>query len=152
MKVAYLRVSTKHQTPARQIDALKNKSDELHIEQLSANAKHRPVFTKVLRKLRSGDTLLIQDIDRAFRNTLDALTIMYRLHDRGIALEILSLGANTITPEGELLYTMTAAYSRYEWRCLSRRTKQGMMAAKKRGKHIGRPRKNPTGQLSFIGF
>ncbi|MEM9422498.1 MAG: recombinase family protein [Pseudomonadota bacterium] len=138
MKLGYLRVSTKEQTPARQIDSLNEHCDELLIEEVSANCRKRPVFIAAQRRLRAGDALVILDLDRAFRSTLEALTVMYRLLDRDIGLEVLSLNINTATPEGELMYTITAAYARYEWRCLSRRTKQGMAAAQARGAKVGR--------------
>lgn len=139
MRLGYIRTSSREQTPARQIDALTAKCDRLFIEQVSANKKKRPIFIAVQRRLRAGDTLVIHDLDRAFRSTLEALTVMQRLTQREVALEVLSLNINTGSPEGELLYTQTASYARYEWRILSRRTKEGMEAARARGAKIGRP-------------
>ena len=140
MRLGYIRVSTQEQLPDRQVESLTAHCDDLILEKISASRKKRPLFIKAQQRLRSGDSLVILDLDRAFRNTLEALSVMQRLSQRGVALEVLSLNINTATPEGELMYTLTAAYARYEWRCISRRTKEGMQAAKARGALIGRPR------------
>lgn len=73
-RVGYLRVSTEEQKPDRQIDGLTPYCDILYIEKLSAVAKKRPVFEQILNSLKQGDTLVVWDLDRAFRSTLDALT------------------------------------------------------------------------------
>ena len=141
MKIGYLRVSTEDQNHQRQIDSLKTICDALYTETLSATNKKRPVFEKVLRKLKLGDTLVVHDLDRAFRSTIDALSHAERLRERGVEFQILSLNVNTSTPAGQLVYTVMAAFAQYERQCLSQRTKEGMAAAKRRGKHVGRPPK-----------
>ena len=141
MKRAYLRVSKDEQCPDRQIDGLKALCDELHIEKISAVSKKRPVYEKVMKRLQPGDSFVVWDLDRAFRSTVDALLEMEKLQRRGIGFQIVMLNIDTTTPDGELFYTMVAAFARYEHRMISKRTKEGMAAAKKRGKHIGRPRK-----------
>jgi len=139
MKIGYLRVSTEDQNHQRQIDSLKTVCDALYTETLSATSKKRPVFEKVLRKLKLGDTLVVHDLDRAFRSTIDALSHAERLRERGVEFQILSLNVDTSTPAGQLVYTVMAAFAQYERQCLSQRTKEGMAAAKRRGKHVGRP-------------
>lgn len=143
MKIGYLRVSTESQKEDRQEDGLKSLCDELHVERLSAVSKRRPVYGRVIKKLKFGDTLVVWDLDRAFRSTLDALLEVEKLRRRGIEFHIVNLRVDTTTPWGQLIYTVMAAYSQYERQMIIMRTKQGMKAAKLRGKHIGRPR-NPT--------
>ena len=138
MKIAYLRVSTEDQVFARQLESLKNVCDELYTETVSATNKKRPVFEKVLRKLKSGDTLVVHDLDRAFRSTMDALSYADRLHKRGVHFQVLSINLDTATPYGRFVYTVIAAQSQLEREILSERTKQGMAAVKRSGKHIGR--------------
>ncbi len=138
-KIGYLRVSTNEQKPDRQIDGLKNICDEIHIEKLSATAKKRPVFKKVIRKLKPGDTLVVWDLDRAFRSTIDALLEANKLRKRGVEFQIVTMHLDTSTPEGEYVYTIMAAQGQLERRYLSKRTKEGMEAARRRGKRLGRP-------------
>ncbi len=141
LKIGYIRVSTEDQNTQRQIDSLKSVCDQIYQEKVSAVSKHRPVFEEVLQKLQKGDTLVVHDLDRAFRSTIDALTNAQKLREHGIEFEILSLHVDTATPAGNLVFTVMAAFSEYERKCLSQRTKEGMEAARKRGKILGRPRK-----------
>ncbi len=147
MKIGYLRVSTEEQCPDRQIDALEPICDELHIEKLSAVAKKRPVFEKILKKLKAGDTLVVWDLDRAFRSTVDAILQAEKLRERGIQFQIVTLDIDTTEPAGEFFYTIMAAYAQFERHNLSRRTKEGLAAARRRGKRLGRPLKLSDEQI-----
>lgn len=138
-KIAYLRVSTSEQRPDRQIDGLRELCDELHIEKASAVAKRRPVYERVIRKLEPGDKLVVWDLDRAFRSSLDALGEIEKLRARGIEFQIANLNIDTSTPAGIFVYTIMSALAEFERRMLSQRTKEGMRAARKRGKRFGRP-------------
>jgi DNA invertase Pin-like site-specific DNA recombinase len=149
MKVGYLRVSTEEQKPDRQLDGLKGLCDEVHLEKLSAVSKKRPVFKTVINKLKAGDTLVVWDLDRAFRSTVDALLEVEKLRKRGIEFQIVTLNVDTATPDGELIYTVMAAFAQFERKNLIKRTKEGMAAAKRRGKHIGRPYKLSFAQVTF---
>ncbi len=142
MKIGYLRVSTEAQKEDRQEDGLKALCDELYVEKLSAVSKTRPVYQQVIDKLQAGDTLVVWDLDRAFRSTVDALLEVEKLRRREIEFKIVNLNVDTATPSGALIFTVMAAFSQFERQTLIRRTKEGMVAAKLRGKHIGRPR-NP---------
>ena len=69
-----MRVSTLEQRPDRQVEGLSAICDELHIERLSATSRSRPVYEAVVRRLEPGDTLVVWDLDRAFRSTADVLS------------------------------------------------------------------------------
>lgn len=146
-KIGYLRVSTAEQRPDRQIDGLRMICDELHIETLSAVCPRRPVFDRVLALLRRGDTLVVWDLDRAFRSVVDALTEAERLRSRGVNFQIASLNLDTSTPAGIFVYTMMSALAEFERRTLSQRTKEGLAAARRRGVRLGRPPKLDDAQL-----
>lgn len=146
-KIGYLRVSTEEQRPDRQIDGLSAICDRLHIETISAVGKKRPVYDSVITELRSGDTLVVWDLDRAFRSTLDALLEAEKLRERNVAFQIVTLNVDTATPAGELVYTVMAAFAQYERKLLIKRTKEGMEAARKRGAKIGRPKKITDEQI-----
>ena len=146
-RIGYLRVSTEEQKPDRQIDGLKPYCDFLHLERLSAVAKKRPVFEKVLSQLRRGDTLVVWDLDRAFRSTLDALTQTKNLKERGVEFQVVTMNIDTSEPMGEFFFTVVAAFAQLERRTISKRTKEGLKAARKRGKRLGRPPSMSKGQL-----
>ena len=141
MKAGYLRVSTDEQRPDRQIDGLQAVCDELYIETVSAAGRLRPVYERVLKRLKEGDTFVVWDLDRAFRSTIDALVEMEKLQARGVNFQIVTFNIDTATNEGELAYTIVAAFAQFERKNLIKRTREGMAAAKRRGQHVGRPYK-----------
>lgn len=149
-KLGYLRVSTHEQRPDRQIDGLAPLCDDLYIEHVSAVRASRPVYESLLARLEPGDTLLVWDLDRAFRSVVDAILELERLHARGVGLRIVNLQVDTTTPSGMLVYTIMSAFAEFERRLLSERTKEGLAAARRRGKRLGRPPKLTPEQLEAV--
>ena len=138
-RLGYIRVSTQHQLADRQVLLLEAECDVLHVERISGAAAERPVFDAVLAALRPGDAFVVVDLDRAFRSSIDAMLTADMLRKREIGMRILSLDIDTRTPEGELFYSLVAAFAQYERRIISRRTKEGLEAARRRGVRLGRP-------------
>ncbi len=147
MKIGYLRVSTKTQRPDRQINGLKDLCDRLYIEKLSAVARKRPVFDKVLNELKRGDTLFVWDLDRAFRSTEDALYHEKDLRQRGIKFHAMNFDIDTNTADGKYSYTITAAAAERERKKISERTIEGLKAARLRGQRLGPPTKMSDAQI-----
>ncbi|MEO0384566.1 MAG: recombinase family protein [Pseudomonadota bacterium] len=140
-------MSTPEQNHDRQIIGLRGLCDELHIETVSAASKKRPVYESVMRRLRPGDVFVIWDLDRAYRSTRDALDQLDRLRSRDVSIHIANLGLDTGTPYGVLIYTIIGALAQFERDLLSQRTKEGLQAARLKGKRIGRPAKLSRQQL-----
>lgn len=149
-RVGYLRVSTDEQRPDRQVDGLESECDELRLELgVSAIARTRPVFDRLLIELEAGDTLVVWALDRAFRSALDAISVAKVLRERGIHLKIVSLHMDTSTPAGRFVYTLLAALAEFERDNLAERTRQGLSAARQRGKTLGRPFKLGTADIAW---
>jgi DNA invertase Pin-like site-specific DNA recombinase len=144
----YIRVSTRAQATDRQTAALRLECDKLHIEHVAAVADQRPVFERVMRILQPGDTFVVLDLDRVFRSSVDAMLTAADLRRQEVAFRILSLQVDTTTPEGELFYTLLAAFAQFERRIISRRTREGLAAARKRGAKLGRPRVIDDAQIA----
>lgn len=143
-RLGYIRVSTQAQTTDRQALQLESECDEMYLEKVSAVAKDRPVFDTLIASLLPGDTFVVVDLDRAFRSAIDAMLVANDLRERGVHFRILRLQLDTATEEGELFYTMLAGFAQYERRIIARRTREGLVAARRRGKRLGRPPKlNP---------
>jgi len=147
-RVGYLRCSRNDQNEDRQIDGLLPHCDEMHVEFVSAASQSRPVFERVLASLKHRDTLVVWDIDRAFRSAFDALDVERSLRARGVSFQVVKVAMDTATAEGEFVFTMLSALAQFERRLLSRRTKEGLAAARARGKRIGRPPKLTKTQIS----
>lgn len=151
-RIGYLRVSTPDQKLDRQIQGLDGLCDELFFEHVSAVKRRRPVFETVLAKLTNGDTLVVWDIDRAFRSVVDAVTEADKLHARGIQFHIVNLRVDTATAQGMYVYTLMSAHAEYELRHLRQRTKEGLAAARERGRQLGRPPKLSAAELRQARF
>lgn len=147
-RIGYLRVSTEEQSPDRQIEGLQALCDEMHIETLSAVSRKRPVYDEIKTRLQRGDMLVVWDLDRAYRSARDALNELDALQRRGINFVIANLKLDTTTPEGYYVYTIMSANSEFERRMLSRRTKEGLAAARRQGRRLGRPRKLTLAQIA----
>jgi len=110
----------------------------------------RPVFDRLLSSLEEGDTLVVWDLDRAFRSTIDAVTQAERLQKRGVGFQIVTLNVDTSTPDGMLVYTVMAAIAEHERKRLGQRTKEGLAAARARGQRLGRPPKLSDAQVLSV--
>ena len=139
MKIGYVRVSSSEQVTDRQFVQLVDVCDEIMEEKISARDINRPIYQRMINMLQEGDTLVILSIDRAFRNTMDALGEADKLKERGIHFQILNLAIDTSNADGRLAYTVIAAVYQHERERISERVKQGQAIAKAKGKHIGRP-------------
>ncbi|MEO1406816.1 MAG: recombinase family protein [Pseudomonadota bacterium] len=138
-RIGYIRVSTPAQLTDRQVLHLESECCEMHVEHVSAIAAERPVFNALMQDLRSGDTLVVVDLDRAFRSSIDAIMTAQALREREIGFRLLSFPLDTASEEGELFYTILAAFAQFERRIISRRTREGLEAARQRGSRLGRP-------------
>ena len=138
----YARVSTDDQNLSLQIDALIRfgvQPNDIYSDKISGAKTDRPGLEKCMSSLRPGDTLVVWDLDRAFRSTLDALTQTKHLKERGVDFQIITMNIDTSDPMGEFFFTVVAAFAQLERRTISKRTKEGLKAARKRGKRLGRP-------------
>ena len=82
-RIGYARVSTHDQTLDLQLDALETAGcDRIFTDKgISAIAKSRPGFAEAISFLRSGDTLVLWKMDRAFRSLRHALDTLESLVD-----------------------------------------------------------------------
>ncbi len=149
-KLGYIRTSTDKQVVDRQIDQLRKVCDQVFVEDgVSAVGKQRPVYDSVMTALSEGDVFVVVALDRAYRSVIDALMELDKIHQRGIAFCSLSQNFDTRTPEGKLLYTVSAALAEWERAILRQRTREGMAAAKLRGSKIGRPKKLSSKDIAW---
>lgn len=142
MKIGYVRVSKEEQNEQLQIDALKKYGcEKLFQEKISGTAKHRPEFEKMKEVLRSGDELVVWDIDRLGRTTLELIMLVDDLNQKGILFKSLSQSLiDTTTETGEFVFKLFALLAEHERKRLIRRTKAGQEAARARGRMGGRPK------------
>ena len=137
--IGYSRVSTTDQNPEAQNDALKTSGAERIFSDVYTGTKSsRPEFDKAIEYLRSGDTLVVTRLDRLGRSTKDLLNISEQLRSRDIGLRVTEQNIDTATAEGRLFFTIISAFAEFEHTLIVSRTKDGLAAAKARGRVGGR--------------
>jgi DNA invertase Pin-like site-specific DNA recombinase len=139
----YVRCSTDDQTIMQQMDALRAaKCDRIFKDKfIRATAKNRPALLAVRKALKPGDTFMVTAIDRAFRSTAEAIAFLDDVMGDSVTFRSLAQSIDTRTPEGRKWYIDSANQAEYERAVISRRTREQMAAAKRRGKKFGRPKK-----------
>ena len=144
MLVGYMRVSSDNdqQTTDLQRDALIGADvDSRHLfeDKASGARDDRPGLKACLDFVKAHDTLVVWKLDRLGRSLAHLLDIVGSLRDAGVAFRSLTEGMDTTTPHGELLFHIFGALAQYERALTRERVQAGLAAARRRGRHGGRP-------------
>jgi DNA invertase Pin-like site-specific DNA recombinase len=141
MLVGYARVSTDDQTLDPQRDALRAAGCEQVFEDegVSGATRRRPGLDEALSALRAGDVPVVWKLDRLGRSLSHLIEIVTALGDRGIDFRSLTEAIDTTNAGGRLILHMMGALAEFERSLISERTRAGMRAARRRGRHVGRP-------------
>lgn len=149
MILGYARVSTRDQTVALQVDALRAAGCAKVLTEVASGARtDRPVLARLLEDAREGDTVVIWKLDRLGRSLAHLVDTVNALSARGIGLKSLNDPIDTTTPQGRLVFNMFASLAEFERDLIRERTQAGLSAARARGRHGGRPKGLPTKALS----
>ena len=97
----------------------------------------RPEAQKLIRELKTGDTIIIAKLDRGFRDTTDCLNTVKWLQKRNITLRILDIALDVSTPIGEMILTIMASVATFERKRIAERIKDGFANGRKQGKSYG---------------
>lgn len=139
--VGYGRVSSVSQNEARQVDALSS-CDRTFIDKVSGRSADRPELTAALDYVRDGDTLRVPSMDRMARNTVDLLTLVRGLTDRGVTVEFikehLTFSGDRSDHVGTLMLTVLGGIAEFERALIRERQAEGIALAKERGAYKGR--------------
>lgn len=141
MKIGYARVSTYEQNLDRQIDALKEAGCErIFAEKVSTGQKERPELNRLLDFIRKDDSVIICELTRLGRTVKDLIEIVEKIHSIGAHLvSIQEKWMDTTSVQGSLIFNMFAAFAQFERDLTRQRVKNGLEAARARGRKGGRP-------------
>jgi len=138
--LGYARVSTAEQDVAGQKDRLvKAGAVRVFKDAISGKQFERPGLTELIDHARAGDSLCVVRLDRLGRSLKELLETVDNLKAQGINLISLEEKLDTSSAAGELVFHVFGAIAHFERRLISERTKDGIAAARKRGKKPGRP-------------
>jgi DNA invertase Pin-like site-specific DNA recombinase len=139
-KIGYVRVSSSSQTTARQDDMMTELGvGRVFIEKISGKNANRPELKKMLDYVREGDTVVVADISRLARSTRDLLSIIDTLSQKNVEFISLKENLDTTSPQGRFILTIFGALAELDRENILSRQKEGIEAAKARGKKLGRP-------------
>lgn len=140
-KIGYIRVSTNEQNTDRQESALNNLNlDKIFLEKISGKDINRPQLIEMMKYIREGDILYIESLSRLGRSTKDLIILVEQLNSKNVQLVSLKESIDTTTPSGKLMFNIFASLAEFERDIIKLRQREGIEAAKAKGKHLGRPR------------
>lgn len=145
MIFGYARVSTDDQTLDAQLDALKAAgAEKIFKEKKSGKTKQRAELEKLLDQLRADDVVMVTKYDRLARSLRDLIEIVEVIRERKAGFRSLGEDIDTTTPAGRLIFHVFGSIAEFERERIVERTKEGLAAARKRGRIGGRrPALNP---------
>lgn len=136
--VAYARVSTTRQTTDQQVVALVAAGcDPIYTETMSGKRNDRPQLTAALEQLEAGDTLTVWKLDRFGRDTIQMLTTIADLNERGIIVRSLTEGMDSSTDCGRMVMTILSAVAQYELGLKHERAEAKRQIIRARGGSLG---------------
>ncbi len=153
----YARVSTKDQNLDRQLCALREfgiPEKQIFREKLSGRDFDRPVYQKLLKKLKPGDTLVIKSIDRLGRN-YEEIIEQWRIitKEKQVTIVVLDIPLLSNVREGkdlthmlisDIVLQLMSYMAQMEREFIHQRQAEGIAAARAKGVRFGRkPKEKP---------
>jgi DNA invertase Pin-like site-specific DNA recombinase len=154
MKIAYIRVSTKDQNEARQIDAMIQEGIEpenFYVDKASGKNFDRIQYKALLKAARPNDVIVVKSLDRLGRNYEEIREQFKNITERGIHINILDTpllntdqvlnGGLTMKFISDIILSVLGYVAEQERDNIKHRQGEGIRAAKRAGKRFGRPSK-----------
>lgn len=149
----YARVSTKagSQNPDMQLRELRDYCQRRGWEVageyvevgVTGSKEQRPELDRLLAECRKRrvDAVVVYRYDRFARSLRQLVNALEEFRALGIEFVSLHEGVDTSTPNGRLVFGIFASIAEFERELIRERVRSGLVAARARGKRIGRPRK-----------
>lgn len=146
MRVGYGRISTHDQHPEAQHDALTAAGcEQIFLDTASGKLARRPELDKALLSAnRAGDQLVVTKLDRLGRSLENLIDLSRTLQEHGVDLVVLDQGIDTTTALGRMFFQILGSIAEFEHALMSERTRDGLAAARTRGRTGGqKPKLGP---------
>src|SRR6202043_1158046 len=131
----YARVSTEDQNPAMQLAALKKAGCKtVFKDEVTGAHVNRPALARCLKKLETGDTLIVWRLGRSLR---DLIHMLDGFKQQGVKFRSLTEAIDTETPTGRAMWQMIGVMAELEKSLITERTRAGVKDAKRRGVKFG---------------
>jgi DNA invertase Pin-like site-specific DNA recombinase len=140
MLIGYARTSTVDQVAgleAQLSELAKLNVEKIFTEQISAVVE-RKALAEALDFCREGDVFIVTKLDRLARSVMHLSQLVDRLERKKVTLRILNLNLDTASPTGKLMVNLLGAIAAFERDIMLERQRDGIAAAKVKGKYKGR--------------
>lgn len=138
--LGYARVSTNSQELDSQRLRLKEVGAiKIFEDVVSGKTSKRVGLEELIAYARPNDLLCVVRLDRLSRSLKELLETVEYLKSKQIGLMCIEEKIDTSSAAGELIFHVFGAIAHFERRLISERTKEGINAARLRGKSLGRP-------------
>ena len=155
MIYGYGRVSTKGQAKdGNSLEAqerlLKEHGAEIiYMDSFTGTKITRPEFDKLLKVLKSGDTLVVAKLDRFARSVSQASDLITNLIDDGIRIDVCNLGILDNSSMSTLMRNSLLSFAQFERDMIVERTHEGKAIARQNPDfREGRPHKYSKTQIN----
>lgn len=149
MTVAYTRISTDKQDQINQEHLILEygqkhniRIDEfIKVEMSTRKSEELRRIDELRERLSNGDTLIVSELSRLGRKMIDVLNLVKDFGDKGINVIFINQPELSLV-SGAMKDFLVAAYGYFaetEREFISMRTKAGLVAARAKGKTLGRP-------------
>lgn len=149
----YVRVSSNDQNEGRQMNAMTNRyvpKVNIYVDKQSGKDFNRPMYRKLVRRLKPNDLLYIKSIDRLGRNYEEIIT-QWRILTKEKKVDIVVIDMPLLDTRtgkdlmgtfiADLVLQLLSFISENERKTIKQRQREGIEAAKQRGVRFGRPEK-----------
>ena len=150
---AYVRVSSTDQNEDRQMIAMRKKkvpARNIFIDKQSGKDFNRPQYQALVKKLKPGDLVYIHSIDRLGRN-YEEIQAQWRILTKDIKADLCVLDMPLLDTRygkdlmgtfiADLVLQILSFVAQKERENIKKRQAEGIVAARARGTHFGRPAK-----------
>ena len=149
--IAYLRVSTGGQDLGQQKLAVLDYArqhrmtvdDVVEVHASTRNATQRAHVLDLIEALAPGDRLIVSELSRLGRSLGQILQVVDHLVQKGVRLVAIKEGIRfegRQTLQTKAMITLFGLFAEIERDLITERTKEGLIAAKAKGKQLGRPK------------
>lgn len=98
----------------------------------------RPEGGRLYQLVQKGDLIIFPKLDRAFRNTRNALNVLHDLKERGVHIHFIDLGGDvTGNGVGAIVFTILSAFATFEKERIATRIREVKQIKKAQGKFTG---------------
>jgi DNA invertase Pin-like site-specific DNA recombinase len=148
--IGYLRTSTNYQNPASQRHVINDfcQRRKMFVDEFiqvggiggTKGAKERRIY-ELLERVRTGDTIVVSELSRLGRSTIEILALIKELAERKVRLIAVKQGLDITGSDmmSQAMLTLFSLFAEMERDLLSERTKAGLARIQAEGKRIGRP-------------